>query len=499
MHHLFSPCRPIAAAASSSHNSGPGSSDAAAAAAGTARHSPGAAAAAQVHPLPLVKPEGASNVLPIRELNEFRRGVGLCIYRRDGLVFAARRLDDPQGSWQMPQVRPRLGWLASGRLRASCLCAPAVLGAPCPAAPLSAWSAAQHATYVRYAALHEPSQHTPHLQFACFSGWHRPSGEPHARRAARAARGDRHPERAHRGIGACPLQLVAGSLCSAGRGCAQPGATAAAGSAIAATGCCNARPCWCPCDCVSAAGLLLQIDHWLEYTFPTRVREPGSILKYRGQTQVGCWVLSCRNVPPPPCGQCRWCSPLGRRRGTQRSCMQPGWCALCRAPRSCRPAAVASTTLHDAAHGCRSCRAAFCQAEHFCSAARLLPACRNGSFWSSAAATTRLTLPAARTQSSASLAGAHCTPCPRESCTSSRACTTRWDPLLRSACDRGAVGGHCAVIGLPTCACLRNGRLVSCAAAHGWWPLCCAAPAQVAAHFGPEIVRRCGTAAHVRA
>ena len=31
----------------------------------------------------------------------------------------------------------------------------------------------------------------------------------------------------------------------------------------------------------------MQIDHWLEYTFPTRVREPGSILKYRGQTQVG--------------------------------------------------------------------------------------------------------------------------------------------------------------------------------------------------------------------
>ncbi|KAI3437744.1 hypothetical protein D9Q98_000192 [Chlorella vulgaris] len=49
----------------------------------------------------LVQPLGAVN--NILELNELRRGVGLCIYRRDGLVFAARRLDDPQRSWQMPQ------------------------------------------------------------------------------------------------------------------------------------------------------------------------------------------------------------------------------------------------------------------------------------------------------------------------------------------------------------------------------------------------------------
>jgi hypothetical protein len=47
-------------------------------------------------------PEGSAN--NILELNEFRRGVGLCIYRADGLVFAARRMDDPQQSWQMPQV-----------------------------------------------------------------------------------------------------------------------------------------------------------------------------------------------------------------------------------------------------------------------------------------------------------------------------------------------------------------------------------------------------------
>lgn len=37
-----------------------------------------------------VKAGGASNILEI-ELNDFRRGVGLCIYRpSDGLVFAAR-------------------------------------------------------------------------------------------------------------------------------------------------------------------------------------------------------------------------------------------------------------------------------------------------------------------------------------------------------------------------------------------------------------------------
>lgn len=44
---------------------------------------------------------GANNIL---ELNEHRRGVGLCIYRAsDGKVFAAQRMDDPQMSWQMPQ------------------------------------------------------------------------------------------------------------------------------------------------------------------------------------------------------------------------------------------------------------------------------------------------------------------------------------------------------------------------------------------------------------
>ena len=53
----------------------------------------------------LVHPQGAAvnNAVPL-ELTEFRRGVGLCIYRSDGLVFAARRMDDTSGSWQMPQV-----------------------------------------------------------------------------------------------------------------------------------------------------------------------------------------------------------------------------------------------------------------------------------------------------------------------------------------------------------------------------------------------------------
>ncbi|PRW20849.1 sterol desaturase [Chlorella sorokiniana] len=156
----------IQAAAGSSHSSSPGSSDAAAAAAaGAARHSPAAAAMAAAHPPPLMKPEGASNILPIRELNEFRRGVGLCIYRRDGLVFAARRLDDPQGSWQMPQ------------------------------------------------------------------GGIDPLENP-----MRAALRELHEETS-----------------------------------------------------IQSARIVASIDHWLEYTFPTRVREPGSILKYRGQTQK--WFL----------------------------------------------------------------------------------------------------------------------------------------------------------------------------------------------------------------
>ncbi|KAL4424880.1 hypothetical protein ABPG77_002103 [Micractinium sp. CCAP 211/92] len=56
-----------------------------------------------------MKAQGASNVLEI-ELNDFRRGVGLCIFRpSDGLVFAARRMDDTAQSWQMPQggIDPR--------------------------------------------------------------------------------------------------------------------------------------------------------------------------------------------------------------------------------------------------------------------------------------------------------------------------------------------------------------------------------------------------------
>lgn len=35
--------------------------------------------------------------------NEFRRNVGLCVVKNDGLVFAARRVDDKQRTWQMPQ------------------------------------------------------------------------------------------------------------------------------------------------------------------------------------------------------------------------------------------------------------------------------------------------------------------------------------------------------------------------------------------------------------
>lgn len=88
----FHHARRVAAAAAAG-GSGPGGG-----------HADGGAAAAPPPAPAFVRPEGASNIVPIRELNEFRRGVGLCIYRRDGLVFAARRLDDPHGSWQMPQV-----------------------------------------------------------------------------------------------------------------------------------------------------------------------------------------------------------------------------------------------------------------------------------------------------------------------------------------------------------------------------------------------------------
>ena len=41
-------------------------------------------------PRPAAEAGAANNILEL-ELNEFRRGVGLCIYRlSDGLVFAAR-------------------------------------------------------------------------------------------------------------------------------------------------------------------------------------------------------------------------------------------------------------------------------------------------------------------------------------------------------------------------------------------------------------------------
>ncbi|KAK9815280.1 hypothetical protein WJX72_001012 [[Myrmecia] bisecta] len=34
---------------------------------------------------------------------EYRRNVGVCLVNQDGLVFAGRRVDDKQGTWQMPQ------------------------------------------------------------------------------------------------------------------------------------------------------------------------------------------------------------------------------------------------------------------------------------------------------------------------------------------------------------------------------------------------------------
>lgn len=36
-------------------------------------------------------------------IDEYRRSTGICLVNRQGLVFAARRVDDPHGTWQMPQ------------------------------------------------------------------------------------------------------------------------------------------------------------------------------------------------------------------------------------------------------------------------------------------------------------------------------------------------------------------------------------------------------------
>jgi len=37
------------------------------------------------------------------EATEYRPNVGVCIVRSDGMVFAAKRCDDHQNTWQMPQ------------------------------------------------------------------------------------------------------------------------------------------------------------------------------------------------------------------------------------------------------------------------------------------------------------------------------------------------------------------------------------------------------------
>lgn len=44
--------------------------------------------------------QAAADILHTTDL---RRNVGICVCNRHGLVFAARRLDDTEGSWQMPQ------------------------------------------------------------------------------------------------------------------------------------------------------------------------------------------------------------------------------------------------------------------------------------------------------------------------------------------------------------------------------------------------------------
>jgi hypothetical protein len=44
----------------------------------------------------------SSSVLP-PELADYRPNVGVCLVNKQGLVFAATRVDDPAKSWQMPQ------------------------------------------------------------------------------------------------------------------------------------------------------------------------------------------------------------------------------------------------------------------------------------------------------------------------------------------------------------------------------------------------------------
>ncbi len=156
------------------------------------------------------------------------------------------------------------------------------------------------------------------------------------------------------------------------------------------------------CHAVRPSHLTPQIDHWLTYTFPTRVREPASILKYRGQTQARPGWL--RN------GAC----PAGAANCNTWQQMQPVG----------RPARVASSTLHDTPRRLLPCRTPLLLHSFDCPSAS--HACRrSGSCWSSTAATTKSTSPAARTPNSASLAGVRWPPCRPEWCTSSRACMRR--------------------------------------------------------------------------
>ena len=39
----------------------------------------------------------------VEYLDKYRNNVGMCVVNNEGLVFAARRVDDPTGAWQMPQ------------------------------------------------------------------------------------------------------------------------------------------------------------------------------------------------------------------------------------------------------------------------------------------------------------------------------------------------------------------------------------------------------------
>lgn len=189
----------------------------------------------------LVQPLGAVN--NILELNELRRGVGLCIYRRDGLVFAARRLDDPQRSWQMPQVGGCDISVVLATLLAFCL------QCSCPASPAC-------------------TAGLPAISTLCLSvvvPLHHPNPSPCSFACCFDPQGGIDPEEDPREAALRELYEETG---------------------------------------IKRCRIVASIVRWLQYSFPTKVKAqlPGSFLRYRGQAQVSAAaaVVGCACALPVP-------------------------------------------------------------------------------------------------------------------------------------------------------------------------------------------------------